>query len=132
MKRVLNSATGALALLCATTVASCAPDPRVRAPIQLVSNADINVTRATAHLDKDGIRVDGDVRRTNGHAGKVPGHLHITAFNAAGEVVAATDTGWGEFMNRRFRLAYYRGQLVSARAPDVARITVEPIATTLP
>jgi len=71
--------------------------------------------------------VDGDVRRPNGYAGVVSGHLRIEARNQEGVVVAATNANWGEFKNRRLRLAYFRAELSAGDASSIAEISVTPI-----
>lgn len=71
--------------------------------------------------------VDGDVRRPNGYAGVVPGHLRVVGKNAAGAVVASTETKWGQFMNRRFRLAYFRAILPAGDVGAITSISVAPV-----
>lgn len=105
----------------------CALGPRVRVPIQLASNPEIVVVRATAHQQAGGLEVGGDVRRTDGGSGRVAGQLRVTGRNTAGEVVASSDAPWGEFMNRRFRLAYFKAILKVDDPSAIAAITVEPI-----
>ena len=107
----------------------CALGPRVRVPIQLASSPQIVVVRAVAHHKNGGIEVGGDVRRPDLGSGKVAGHLHVTGRNAAGVVIASTDAPWGEFMNRRFRLAYFKAFLKVEDPSSIAAISVEPVTT---
>ena len=107
----------------------CALGPRVRVPIALVSDRQIVVVRAVAHHKNGGIEVGGDVRRPDLGSGKVAGHLHVTGRNAAGVIVASTDAPWGEFMNRRFRLAYFKAFLKVQDPDEIAAISVEPVTT---
>lgn len=118
--------------LLATITSGCATGPRSNATIQTISNAQITVTRAEAHLAPGGFVVDGDVRRADGNAGPAPGHLRVTGRNAAGEIIAATETGWGEFKTRRSRLAYFQAFLSTANAFGIAAITVEPVREPTP
>lgn len=85
------------------------------------------VARVVAHQKTGGIEVDGDVRRPDLGSGPVPGHLHVTGRNAAGAVIASTDAPWGEFKNRRFRLAYFKAFLKVADPGAIAAISVEPV-----
>lgn len=105
----------------------CAVGPRVSVPIQLALNSEIVVVRATAHQRAGEIEVGGDVRRTDGGARKVEGYLHVTGRDAAGAVIASADAPWGEFMSRRFRLAYFKATLKVEDPRAIAAITVEPI-----
>jgi hypothetical protein len=73
--------------------------------------------------------VDGDVRRPNGYAGVVPGHLRIEGKEAAGAIVSATDATWGEFKNRRLRLAYFRATLANGDSDLIASIIITPVTT---
>lgn len=91
----------------------------------MASNTEIAVVRATARQKPEGILVAGDVRRTNGYAGTVPGHLHVVGRDSSGNVVATTDAPWGEFMNRRFRLAYFKAFLQTANPSAIVKISVE-------
>lgn len=109
------------------TVSGCAFGPTFRGSIQPLSNSDIVVVRAVAHQKANGIQIDGDVRRTNGYATRIVGHLHIVGLDAHGNVVAETDAPWGEFMNRRFRLAYFRAILKSADTSAIISIRIEPV-----
>lgn len=117
------------ALLLVLAITGCAIGPRFLGPIALVSNSDIAVVRAAARQKPDGILVGGDVRRTNGYAGPVPGHLHVVGSDGAGNVVATTDAPWGEFMTRRFRLAYFNAYLRTADSSRVAKISVEAVTS---
>jgi hypothetical protein len=106
----------------------CASGPAFTGPIHLISNSDIVVVRAAARRKPDGILINGDVRRTNGYAGAVPGHLHVVGRDVpGGNVIAITDVTWGEFMSRRFRLAYYKAFLKTDNPSAVATITVEAV-----
>ena len=116
-----------MALILALSIAGCATGPRFRGPIQLASNPEIAVVRATARQKHDGILVGGDVRRTNGYTGLVPGHLHVVGQDSLGNVVATTDARWGEFMSRRFRLAYFDALLLTADPSSIAKISIEPV-----
>ena len=105
----------------------CASGPTYRVPIKLISNTDIAVVRASSHRKPDGIIVGGDVRRPNGYAGVVPGHLRVIGYDASGAVAAVTNVPWGAFMNRRFRLAYFEAFLRAANPSEIATISVEPV-----
>lgn len=113
----------------ALLIQGCALGPRVRVPIELASDSRIVVVRAVAHEMNGGIEVGGDVRRPDLGSGKVTGHLHVTGRNATGLVIASTDAPWGEFMNRRFRLAYFKAFLRLEDPRAIAAITVEPVTT---
>lgn len=110
-------------------VAGCTPALKFSGPIQLVPNAEIVVVHATARHEPDGIVIGGDVRRTNGYANPVPGHLHLVGLDEAGKIVAATDAPWGEFMSRRFRLAYFKAHLRTAAPSAVTKISIEPVTS---
>ncbi|AZI37739.1 hypothetical protein NT2_06_01430 [Caenibius tardaugens NBRC 16725] len=105
----------------------CANGPAFRGPIQFSANTEIVIVRATARRKTDGILVGGDVRRTNGYAGPVPGHLHVVGLDNSGNVVAITDAPWGAFMSRRFRLAYFMAYLRAANSASITKITIEPV-----
>lgn len=105
----------------------CANGPAFRGSVQLTPNTEIVVVRAAAHQKPNGILVGGDVRRTNGYAGQVPGHLHVVGLDGTGNVVATTDAPWGEFMNRRFRLAYFKAYLRTAHPASITKITIDPV-----
>ena len=77
-------------------------------------------------MENSGIEVDGDVRRPNGYAGVVPGHLRIEGRDTSGTVLAATTADWGEFKSRRFRLAYFHTFLPVGNPALVKSITVQP------
>ncbi|MEO5495004.1 MAG: hypothetical protein ABIR08_13370 [Sphingomonas sp.] len=121
-----------LAWAALATCSGCAGDPAYRIPTKLYSNTDISVVRVYAHRDADGIVVTGDVRRPDGYAGVVPGHLRVTGLNDLGRVVAVTDANWGEFMNRRFRLAYFRTFLRTETPLEIVTVSVEPITRRQP
>lgn len=127
MELNLQSFATPLCLGFALVVQGCALGPRV--PIALASDRQIVVVRAVAHHMKGGIEVGGDVRRPDLGSGKVAGHLHVTGRNAAGVVIASTDAPWGEFMNRRFRLAYFKAFLKVQDPGEIAAISVEPVTT---
>lgn len=76
--------------------------------------------------------VGGDVRRTNGYATPVPGHLHVIGRDSNGNVVAENDAPWGEFMNRRFRLAYLKAHLQTATPATITTIAIEPVTSPQP
>ncbi|MBB3862054.1 type IV pilus biogenesis protein CpaD/CtpE [Novosphingobium hassiacum] len=101
-------------------LAGCASKMAFRGPIALASDQQIMIVRATAKFKQNGILVSGDIRRTNGYAGSVAGHLHIEGLGAQGEVLVKADAPWGEFMSRRFRLAYFKAFL---ETPSVSSIT---------
>ena len=106
----------------------CASGQAFTGPIRLASNSDIVVVNATARRKADGILVTGDVRRTDGFAGTIPGYLHVVGrSDLTGSVVTATDTNWGEFINRRLRLGYYKAYLSVDNPMSVTSITVEAI-----
>lgn len=105
----------------------CASGPTFHGSIQFSTNTEIVVVRATARRKPDGILVGGDVRRANGYAGSVPGHLHVVGLDNSGDVVAITDAPWGEFMSRRFRLAYFKAYLRAANSASITKITIEPV-----
>lgn len=117
-------------LIVGVPLSGCAESKAFVGPVSFSSSADIAVVRAVAHRDKDErVVVDGDVRRPNGYAGVVPGHLRVEGRNAGGAVVAATDANWGEFMNRRFRRAYFHAVLPAGDASTITSISVRPITT---
>lgn len=111
----------------AMTLTGCVTAAAHDDAIRLVSNADIVVVRATAHRKKDGILIGGDVRRTNGYAGAVPGHLEVIARDRSGSIIAAVKATWGEFMTRRFRLAYFSAFLRVSDPSAIATISIEPV-----
>lgn len=111
-------------------LASCASSIAFRGPIALSSDGQIAVVQASAKFKNNGILVGGDVRRTNGYAGVVPGHLHVEGLGANGEIIAATDAPWGEFMSRRFRLAYFKAFLETPHVASIVSIRV--ISVTAP
>ena len=117
----------AMASTLAVTVTGCVAGPRFSGDIQFAPNAEIIVIRATAHPKSDGILIDGDVRRTNGYANAVPGHLEVIARDESGKVLATTETAWGEFMTRRFRLAYFTAFLRIADPSAIATIRIVPV-----
>lgn len=106
-------------------LSACAAASAFRGPVELRSDSQIDVVRASAKVKPGGILVGGDVRRTNGYASAVPGHLRLEARDANGRVVAAKDATWGEFMTRRFRLAYFRAFLSVADPAAVASLNVK-------
>ena len=105
----------------------CASGPRFSGPIQLASNAKIVIVDATARRKPHGILVSGDVRRSDSYHGAVTGQLHVVGRDGSGNVVAAADTPWGEFMSRRFRLAYFRVFLQTAAPSAIAIMSIEPV-----
>lgn len=108
----------------------CTLGSRGSVPIQLASSPQIVVVRAVAHHKNGGIEVGGDVRRPDLGSGKVAGHLRVTGSNAAGVIVASTDAPWGEFMNRRFRLAYFKAFLKTDDPGAITTISVVPVTMT--
>lgn len=115
------------ALMLAMALGGCATGPKFSGAIQIATNPEIVVVRVTARQKPDGILVGGDVRRTNGYAGAVPGHLEVVGRDKSGNVVATTSAPWGEFMSRRFRLAYFSAFLRAADPSSIATIRVEPV-----
>ena len=111
----------------AMTLTGCVGGPRFDGDVQIKSNSEIVVTRATAYRKRNGILVGGDVRRTNGYAGAVPGYLKVIGRERSGEIVAAAKTTWGEFKTRRFRLAYYSAFLPVSDPSRIATISIEPV-----
>lgn len=93
----------------------------------LASDKQVAVVRASAKFKQNGILIGGDVRRTNGYAGAAPGHLHVEGISASGEVIAETDAPWGEFMTRRFRLAYFKAFLGTPNTASIASIRVTSV-----
>lgn len=110
-----------------TLCQGCASGQIAHVPIQLISNSDITVVQATAHRKLNGIAVGGDVRRPNGYAGTVPGYLRVVGRDEAGKVIATTTGSWGEFMSRRFRLAYFKNFLTTDNSSVIASISIEPV-----
>lgn len=100
-------------------------------PIQLYSNSQIEVVRAATHRRPRGIVIYGDVRRKDGRANSLSGHLHFVVTNDTGRVVATADAPWGEFINRRFRRGYYAVFLSIARPSTVTTIDVEVVLPAL-
>lgn len=127
MKKILENITVALVLLLAMAAGGCTTDPKFSGAIQLVPNSEIVVVRATAHRKPDGILVGGDVRRTNGYAGAVPGHLEVVGRDRSGNIVATSSTPWGQFISRRFRLAYFKVLLLTPDPSTIATIRIEPV-----
>ena len=127
MRKTAGIVDLAITLVFAMAIAGCASGPRFGGAIQLVPNAEILVVRATARQEPDGFAVGGDVRRTNGFAGAVPGHLEVVARDREGRIVASTSTSWGEFKNRRFRLAYFTTILRTPNPSAIATIRIEPV-----
>lgn len=127
MKRAIESRHILIALALILALGGCATDPAFRGPVEIASNREIVVVRAAAHQKPDGILVGGDVRRTNGYAGPVPGHLRVIGRDSSGRVVATTDASWGEFMNRRFRLAYFKAFLQAVDPAAIATVSIEPV-----
>jgi hypothetical protein len=101
----------------------------VRIPISISSDRQIVVVRALAHYRDEGIVVGGDVRRVDSGSFAVAGHLHVTGRNAAGLIIASTDAPWGEFKNRRFRLAYFEALLKPQKPGDIMAISIDPVTT---
>lgn len=117
---------GVVALL-AASIAGCAPGPRFVGEIRTTSSSQLEIARAVAHRTTGGIVIDGDVRRPDGYAGHVPGYLKIEGHDGAGTVIAATKASWGQFMSRRFRLAYFRAMLSASEPTSINTITVEAV-----
>lgn len=109
------------------TVSGCATGQKFRGPITIASNTELIVVSASARQKPDGILVGGDVRRSNGYAGAIPGHLHVVAWDGAGNAVATVDAPWGEFMNRRIRLAYFKAFLRTNDTAAISKISIEPV-----
>lgn len=117
-------ATMGLAAMCS----GCTNDPCVHVPIRIVSNEIVEVPRAVAHIDGQGLRIDGDVRRRDGYANPVAGHLVVTAFKKDGSIAAMTDAMWGQFANRRFRLAYFRARLPIRQPEEIGLLSIDAVA----
>lgn len=127
MKLVSEKQHIPIVLTLSLALGGCASGPAFRGPIQITSSAQIEVVRATAHRKPDGILVGGDVRRTNGYAGVIPGHLHVVGRDGSGNLVATTDAPWGEFKNRRFRLAYFKAFLPATDPSAITSISIVPV-----
>lgn len=123
------NAAACFALVLSITIlsAGCASAPRFSGRIQTNSTAEIVVVRAVAHNKPAGVAVDGDVRRPNFYAGVVPGYLQVEGLDASGKVVVTAQTKWGQFMSRRFRLAYFHVLLLTSDPSSIATITVKPV-----
>ena len=109
------------------TVSGCATGQKFRGPITIASNSEIIVVSASARQKPDGILAGGDVHRSNGYAGANPGHLHVIGWDGAGNAVATADVPWGEFMSRRFRLAYFKAFLPTNNVAAISKISIEPV-----
>jgi hypothetical protein len=118
-RKILNLLVFALILI----FSGCALNS-FRGPIQLSSNSQIEVVSAAARSKPGGIAIYGDVRRRDGQAKSVPGHLHFVATDDAGRVIAMTDAPWGEFMSRRLRRAYYTAFLSIDRPSTTTTISI--------
>jgi len=119
-----------LAGAAATSLAfgGCASQRTFRGEMLLVPGQPVVVVRTWARLGKDGLVVGGDVKRAAGQGRRVAGHLHIVGRNAEGRIVASTDAPWGEFIARRFHLAYFRALLRTDRASAIVSVTVEGVS----
>lgn len=117
----------ACAAMITAAASGCAPNPRFGGEIRPIPSAQIVVVRARGHTNPTGIVIDGDVRRPNGYAGVVSGYLKIEGYDAIGAVIATTKANWGEFMSRRFRLAYFRAVLPAPEPRAIKTITVEAV-----
>ena len=127
--RILDTA---LALEGLALCQGCASGQTGRVSIQLISNPDITIVQATAHLKPNGISVGGDVRRPNGFAGQVPGYLRVIGRDRTGNVIATTTGPWGEFISRRFHLAYFKAFLPtnnSSAVVSIVPIRLSPTST---
>lgn len=124
MKRKKQFILGGTALL---GLSGCVSGREYRVPTHLGSILDIAVVSARATRRTGGVIVIGDARRPNGYAGPVPGHLHVTDKDRSGQVVATADARWGEFMSRRFRLAYFRAFLRTENPTTIASVSIEPV-----
>ena len=109
------------------TIGGCATGPKFNGDVQFGSNPEIVVVRAIAHQKFNGILVGGDVRRTNGYAGTVPGYLEVEGRDVSGVVVARAKAPWGEFINRRFRLAYFKAFLPTDEPRTIVTIRIAPV-----
>lgn len=127
MKRIYESRHNPIVAALALALGGCATGPAFHGTVEVAANSEIVVVRATARQKPDGILVGGDVRRTNGFAGSIPGHLRVIGRDSSGRVVATTDAPWGEFMNRRFRLAYFKAFLQTADPAAIATVSIEPV-----
>lgn len=108
-------------------LASCASNLTFHGPITLASDKRITVVQASAKFKQKGILIGGDVRRANGYAGAVPGRLHVEGLSASGDVIVETDAPWGQFMSRRFRLAYFKAFLETPNAALIKSIRVSSV-----
>jgi hypothetical protein len=126
-KKMYRSQLSVAALILAMSLTGCATVHRFNGNMQLSPNAEIIVVRATARMKRYGILIDGDVRRVNGYATAVPGHLEVVARDGSGNVVTTTKTNWGQFMNRRFRLAYFTAFLRVSDPSIITTISIEPV-----
>lgn len=117
----------ALVLSTAILSAGCTTGTRFSGRIRTNSTAEIEVVRAVAHYKPAGVVVDGDVRRPNLYAGVVPGYLQVEGLDASGKVVVTAQTQWGQFMSRRFRLAYFHVLLLASDPSSITTITVKPV-----
>ena len=132
MRCICRSPRRRLVMVAGLLCHGCVSGPAFTGSIERLSNAQIDVVRVSARVKSGGIAVGGDVRRPNGYAGVVPGHLNIVGRDAAGHVVASADAPWGEFKNRRFRLAYFAATLLTSEPSKVVEIRVEPITSVNP
>lgn len=127
LKQISSPANLLLVLTALVACQGCSSGAENRVSVNFISNTDIVVVSAKAHRKSDGILVAGDVQRPNNYAGVVPGHLRVVGRDVTGSVVAATDAPWGEFMNRRFRLAYFKTVLRTASPAAIASVSIEPV-----
>ena len=121
---------GLLACAAAASLSAggCASQRPFRGQMLLVPGQPVVVVRTWARLENDGLAVGGDVKRAEGQGGRVRGHLHVVGRDSGGRIVASTDAPWGEFLARRFHLAYFRALLRTDRATAIVSVTVEGVS----
>lgn len=107
-----------------TSLLSGCVSPSFRGSIARLSDSQIAVITTSVRVREHGLVIKGDVGRKDGYVRPLPGYLHIEGLDRGGRIVAAADTCWGEFIVRRFHLAYYRAFLSVSNPGSVAAITV--------
>ena len=120
---VLAGATAA-----SLSLGGCASQRAFSGQVLLVPGQPVVVVRTWARLGKEGLVVGGDVKRAGGQGGRVRGHLHVVGRDSEGRIVASADAPWGDFIARRFHLAYFRALLRTDRATAIVSVTVEGVS----
>jgi hypothetical protein len=110
----------------------CASQRAFRGQMLLVPGQPVVVVRTWARAETEGLVVGGDVKRAEGQRGRVRGHLHLVGRDSEGRIVASTDAPWGDFIARRFHLAYFRALLRTDRATSIASVTVVGVSDPAP